>query len=200
MLWSPCIYFGVIFRVPCGPCATGKILASSTKGRSVWLRINGAWWEDTLHELLTLWVKYDENSFILWFCCSFLSFFTASWVLSFCFVHSNRGKDFSFSQCCLLCCFGEMWCGTYFFLKSPDSTKASGKRVVGDVAYSTAKEKASYITPVPGGVGPMTVAMLMQVRGQTVRLLIISSTRAFRVRCYWLSATGASLLLLQRSS
>uniref|UniRef100_A0A8C2SW45 C-1-tetrahydrofolate synthase, cytoplasmic n=1 Tax=Coturnix japonica TaxID=93934 RepID=A0A8C2SW45_COTJA len=44
----------------------------------------------------------------------------------------------------------------------PDSTKASGKRVVGDVAYATAKEKASYITPVPGGVGPMTVAMLMQ--------------------------------------
>lgn len=57
------------------------------------------------------------------------------------------------------------------FLKSPDSTKASGKRVVGDVEYSTAKEKASYITPVPGGVGPMTVAMLMQVRGHTERLL-----------------------------
>ncbi|XP_034960390.1 C-1-tetrahydrofolate synthase, cytoplasmic isoform X1 [Zootoca vivipara] len=44
----------------------------------------------------------------------------------------------------------------------PDSTRASGKRVVGDVAYSAAKEKAGYITPVPGGVGPMTVAMLMQ--------------------------------------
>ncbi|XP_060610302.2 C-1-tetrahydrofolate synthase, cytoplasmic [Anolis sagrei] len=44
----------------------------------------------------------------------------------------------------------------------PDSTKASGKRVVGDVAYSAAKERASFITPVPGGVGPMTVAMLMQ--------------------------------------
>ncbi|XP_019373995.1 PREDICTED: C-1-tetrahydrofolate synthase, cytoplasmic isoform X3 [Gavialis gangeticus] len=44
----------------------------------------------------------------------------------------------------------------------PDSTKASGKRVVGDVVYSTAKERAGYITPVPGGVGPMTVAMLMQ--------------------------------------
>ncbi|XP_025053713.1 C-1-tetrahydrofolate synthase, cytoplasmic isoform X2 [Alligator sinensis] len=44
----------------------------------------------------------------------------------------------------------------------PDSTKASGKRVVGDVAYSKAKERAGYITPVPGGVGPMTVAMLMQ--------------------------------------
>ncbi|XP_069494320.1 C-1-tetrahydrofolate synthase, cytoplasmic isoform X2 [Ambystoma mexicanum] len=44
----------------------------------------------------------------------------------------------------------------------PDSTKASGKRVVGDVAYEEAKKKASHITPVPGGVGPMTVAMLME--------------------------------------
>lgn len=34
---------------------------------------------------------------------------------------------------------------------------------MGDVAYSEAKERASFITPVPGGVGPMTVAMLMQV-------------------------------------
>lgn len=37
------------------------------------------------------------------------------------------------------------------------------------MAYATAKEKASYITPVPGGVGPMTVAMLMQVCEQNVR-------------------------------
>ncbi|XP_078516439.1 C-1-tetrahydrofolate synthase, cytoplasmic [Lissotriton helveticus] len=44
----------------------------------------------------------------------------------------------------------------------PDSTKASGKRVVGDVEYEAAKQKASHITPVPGGVGPMTVAMLME--------------------------------------
>ena len=35
---------------------------------------------------------------------------------------------------------------------------------MGDVAYTEAKERASFITPVPGGVGPMTVAMLMQVR------------------------------------
>lgn len=34
---------------------------------------------------------------------------------------------------------------------------------MGDVAYDEAKERASFITPVPGGVGPMTVAMLMQV-------------------------------------
>lgn len=44
-----------------------------------------------------------------------------------------------------------------------DSTKPNGKRVVGDVHFATAKEKAAFITPVPGGVGPMTVAMLMQV-------------------------------------
>jgi methylenetetrahydrofolate dehydrogenase (NADP+)/methenyltetrahydrofolate cyclohydrolase len=39
---------------------------------------------------------------------------------------------------------------------------ADGKgRLVGDVAYDQAFEKASLITPVPGGVGPMTVAMLL---------------------------------------
>lgn len=38
---------------------------------------------------------------------------------------------------------------------------ADGK-LKGDVVFSTASEKASFITPVPGGVGPMTVAMLMQ--------------------------------------
>ncbi|KAJ8290385.1 hypothetical protein GJAV_G00012190 [Gymnothorax javanicus] len=44
----------------------------------------------------------------------------------------------------------------------PDSSKPSGKRVVGDVHYTSARERAGFITPVPGGVGPMTVAMLMQ--------------------------------------
>ena len=43
----------------------------------------------------------------------------------------------------------------------PDSTKKSGQRLVGDVAYQEVAEVASHITPVPGGVGPMTVAMLM---------------------------------------
>lgn len=36
-----------------------------------------------------------------------------------------------------------------------------GKKVVGDVLFDEVKKKASWITPVPGGVGPMTVAMLM---------------------------------------
>ncbi|KAJ6547568.1 FTHFS-domain-containing protein [Mycena capillaripes] len=44
----------------------------------------------------------------------------------------------------------------------PDATKKSGKRLVGDVDFASASEVASYITPVPGGVGPMTVAMLME--------------------------------------
>uniref|UniRef100_A0A2K6CBJ0 C-1-tetrahydrofolate synthase, cytoplasmic n=1 Tax=Macaca nemestrina TaxID=9545 RepID=A0A2K6CBJ0_MACNE len=42
----------------------------------------------------------------------------------------------------------------------PDD-KTNGRKVVGDVAYDEAKERASFITPVPGGVGPMTVAMLI---------------------------------------
>lgn len=44
----------------------------------------------------------------------------------------------------------------------PDATKKSGKRLVGDVDFDTVKEVAGAITPVPGGVGPMTIAMLMQ--------------------------------------
>lgn len=43
----------------------------------------------------------------------------------------------------------------------PDATKKSGQRLVGDVEFAVAQNRASYITPVPGGVGPMTVAMLM---------------------------------------
>ena len=43
----------------------------------------------------------------------------------------------------------------------PDSTKKSGFRLVGDCDFETVKEKASFITPVPGGVGPMTIAMLI---------------------------------------
>ncbi len=42
-----------------------------------------------------------------------------------------------------------------------DPSAKKGYRLTGDVEFSTAVEKASYITPVPGGVGPMTIAMLM---------------------------------------
>ena len=43
----------------------------------------------------------------------------------------------------------------------PDATKKSGFRLIGDCDFDDIKEKASFITPVPGGVGPMTIAMLM---------------------------------------
>jgi len=43
----------------------------------------------------------------------------------------------------------------------PDATKKRGYRLVGDVNFEEAKEVAGFITPVPGGVGPMTIAMLM---------------------------------------
>jgi len=43
----------------------------------------------------------------------------------------------------------------------PDATKKSGTRLVGDVAFEQVREVASRITPVPGGVGRMTIAMLM---------------------------------------
>ena len=43
-----------------------------------------------------------------------------------------------------------------------DETKKSGYRLAGDVHFDSVAKKASYITPVPGGVGPMTIAMLMK--------------------------------------
>ncbi len=48
------------------------------------------------------------------------------------------------------------------------------KRLVGDVAFDEAKENAAAITPVPGGVGPMTIAMLMK---NTVRAAVLNDTR-----------------------
>lgn len=43
-----------------------------------------------------------------------------------------------------------------------DKNSTKGYRIVGDVAYEEVSKKASAITPVPGGVGPMTIAMLLQ--------------------------------------
>jgi len=54
----------------------------------------------------------------------------------------------------------------------PDATKKSGQRLIGDVDTAAAAKVASHITPVPGGVGPMTVAMLMQ---NTVRAAALAA-------------------------
>ena len=45
--------------------------------------------------------------------------------------------------------------------RKPDLSRKSGYKLVGDVEYIGVSEKASAITPVPGGVGPMTIAMLL---------------------------------------
>jgi methylenetetrahydrofolate dehydrogenase (NADP+)/methenyltetrahydrofolate cyclohydrolase len=42
-----------------------------------------------------------------------------------------------------------------------DASTEKGYRLVGDVDYEGVRAKASWITPVPGGVGPMTIAMLL---------------------------------------
>lgn len=67
----------------------------------------------------------------------------------------------------------------------PDATKKSGQRLVGDVAYTEAVEVAAAITPVPGGVGPMTVAMLM------------ANTVQSAIRCHNASSDGWNLSLLK---
>lgn len=48
-----------------------------------------------------------------------------------------------------------------------DETKKCGYRIVGDVNFEFVEEKCTYLTPVPGGVGPMTIAMLL---AHTVKL------------------------------
>lgn len=45
--------------------------------------------------------------------------------------------------------------------KITDITQKSGYKIVGDVDFDHVKDKCSFITPVPGGVGPMTIAMLL---------------------------------------
>ena len=50
-----------------------------------------------------------------------------------------------------------------------DSSKKSGYRLTGDVDFASVAPKCRAITPVPGGVGPMTIAMLMKNTLQAAR-------------------------------
>jgi len=52
-----------------------------------------------------------------------------------------------------------------------DSTKKNGFRLVGDVDFEAIKKKASYITPVPGGVGPMTITMLLYNTVESAKIM-----------------------------
>lgn len=56
----------------------------------------------------------------------------------------------------------------------PDATKKSGTRLVGDVDFDAARQVASAITPVPGGVGPMTIAMLLANTVRAARQTLMS--------------------------
>ena len=58
--------------------------------------------------------------------------------------------------------------------RNPDDTKKSGFRLIGDVDFDAVSQKASMITPVPGGVGPMTITMLLY---NTVESAKIASSR-----------------------
>ncbi len=54
----------------------------------------------------------------------------------------------------------------------PDPTKKSGYRTVGDVDFAAVKEKVKAISPVPGGVGPMTIAMLLANTVRAAELML----------------------------
>lgn len=57
-----------------------------------------------------------------------------------------------------------------------DPCKMAGYRLVGDCAFDECKQVAGAITPVPGGVGPMTIAMLL-------KNTLNSATRFFQGEC-----------------
>jgi methylenetetrahydrofolate dehydrogenase (NADP+)/methenyltetrahydrofolate cyclohydrolase len=58
-----------------------------------------------------------------------------------------------------------------------DSTRKKGYRLVGDVDFDSVAPKAEHITPVPGGVGPMTVAMLMQNTVKAFKICTVINTQ-----------------------
>ena len=65
------------------------------------------------------------------------------------FVNSSMVK----SGCCII---------DVGITRIPSDITKSGWKLVGDVDFNDVKDKVSYITPVPGGVGPMTIAMLLK--------------------------------------
>jgi methylenetetrahydrofolate dehydrogenase (NADP+)/methenyltetrahydrofolate cyclohydrolase len=61
-----------------------------------------------------------------------------------------------------------------------DASAKKGYRLVGDVDFASASEVASYITPVPGGVGPMTIAMLLRNVVEAAELRSAGAERTIR--------------------
>ena len=61
-----------------------------------------------------------------------------------------------------------------------DSSKAKGYRLVGDVEFEEASKRASFITPVPGGVGPMTVVKYILGAGNDFLFFLATTPFGFR--------------------
>jgi methylenetetrahydrofolate dehydrogenase (NADP+)/methenyltetrahydrofolate cyclohydrolase len=62
----------------------------------------------------------------------------------------------------------------------PDPTHPKGYVIKGDVDFDAVAEKASHITPVPGGVGPMTIAMLLRNTVEATRRVHVGKTKERR--------------------
>lgn len=76
-----------------------------------------------------------------------------------------------------------------------DATKKSGYRLVGDVDFEGVKEVAGVLTPVPGGVGPMTIAMLLKNTLESGRRsMALSTTTKRSTEFSLLGAVGCALV------
>ena len=72
-------------------------------------------------------------------------------------------SDMVISCCGVPCMVKEDWIKEETIIIDIGTNKIEeSKKIVGDVDYENVKHKCSYITPVPGGIGPMTVMMLIQ--------------------------------------
>ena len=90
----------------------------------------------------------------------------------------------------------------------PDDTKERGYRITGDVDFENVSKKASHITPVPGGVGPMTIAMLLKNtllarerhRKSNKNLLLIFKPEINRFRFFYANTISCSVWKFRASS
>ena len=85
-----------------------------------------------------------------------------------------------------------------------DASKKAGYRLVGDCELSSCREVAGAITPVPGGVGPMTIAMLLRNTATSAERFFVGECRCVRrahaLLCEWLAWLAATCLRPHQST
>ena len=69
----------------------------------------------------------------------------------------------------------------FMYLTVDKKAEANGSKWVGDVCFKEARERASWISPVPGGVGPVTVAMLMKNTVKLAKQALLSQVRSSKI-------------------